>query len=90
ETLYTELPAAQIELVAGLFHELAYLKSSEEIEAIGRAGDLAVAALQAMVERAKPGLSEHKLTAAATGVILAAEGRPDFIRVGSTPGAAPA
>jgi Xaa-Pro aminopeptidase len=90
QTLYAELPNAQIELVSGLFHELAYLKSTEEIEAIARAGDLAVAALQAMVKRAKPGISEHKLTAAATGVILAAEGRPDFIRVGSTPGAAPA
>ena len=90
QTLYAELPEAQIELISGLFHELAYLKSDEELEAIGRAGDLAVAALQAMVEQAGPGLTEHELTAAATRVILAAEGRPDFIRVGSTPSTAPA
>lgn len=89
-TLHAELPEAQIELISGLFHELAHLKSDEEIEAIGRAGDLAVAALQAMVERAGSGLTEHQLTAAATRVILAAEGRPDFIRVGSTPSTDPA
>lgn len=90
QTLFSELPQAQIELISGLFHELAYLKSAEEIEAISRAGDLAVAALQAMVEQARPGISEHQLTAVATRVILAAEGRPDFIRVGSTPSTAPA
>ena len=90
QTLYAELPEAQIELVSGLFHELAHLKSDEEIEAIGRAGDLVVAALQAMVEQAGPGITEHQLTAAATRVILAAEGRPDFIRIGSTPSTEPA
>jgi len=89
EALYEGLPEAQIELVAGLFHQVAYLKSDEEIKAIAQAGELAVAALQAMIEQAGPGLSENKLTAAATRVILAAEGRPDFIRVGSTPSMAP-
>lgn len=90
QTLFEGLPEATIELISGLFHELAYLKSDEEIEAIGRAGALAVAALEAMVERAAPGISEHTLTGPATRVILAGGGRPDFIRVGSTPGAAPA
>ena len=90
QTLFAGLPEAKIELVSGLFHQLAYLKSDEEIEAIARAGALAVEALERMVEHAGPGISEHKLTAVATRVILAAGGRPDFIRVGATPGAAPA
>ena len=90
ETLYEGLPEAQIELISGLFHQIAYLKSDEEIEAIAQAGELAVAALQAMIEQARPGVSENKLTAVATRVILAAEGRPDFIRVGSTSSVAPA
>jgi Xaa-Pro aminopeptidase len=90
QVLFEELPDAQIELISGLFHELAYIKSQEEIEAIGRAGALAVAAMQAMVAQARPGMSEHQLTAVAMRVILAAEGRPAFIRIGSSPGADPA
>lgn len=90
QTLYAELPQAHLELISGLFHELVHIKSEEELEAIGRAADLAVAALRAMVERAGPGITEHQLTAAAARVILAAEGRPDFIRIGSTPSTAPA
>ena len=89
KTLYTQLPQARIELISGLFHELAYLKSAEEIEAMSRAGALVVAALQALVEQVKPGMTEHQITAPAARVILAAEGRPDFIRIGSTPSAAP-
>lgn len=90
QVLYEELPDARIELVSGLFHELAFTKSQEEVEAIGRAGALAVAALKGMVSQARPGMSEHQLSSAAMRVILAAEGRPASIRVGSTPGRQPA
>lgn len=87
--LQTGLPEAKIEFVPGLIHALACLKSDEEVQAIGRAGALAVAALRAMVERAVPGATEHTLVAAATKVILACGGRVDFISVGSTPGDSP-
>jgi len=88
--LKAALPGADIQLISGWFHELAFRKSDEEIEAISRAGKLAVAALDAMVASAKPGLTEHQLTAAATRMILSAEGRTDFVRVGSTRGKTPA
>ncbi len=89
QTLLSGLPDAKIEFVSGLFHRLAYLKSAEEIEARARAGALAVAAFRAIIERAKPGVAEHVLAAAATRVILAGGGRVDSISIGSTPGDAP-
>ncbi len=89
QTLLSGLPEAKVEFVSKLFHRLAYLKSAEEIEARARAGALAVAAFRALVERAKPGMTEHALAAAATRVILAAGGRVDSISIGSTPGDAP-
>jgi Xaa-Pro aminopeptidase len=87
--LQAGLPHAQFEFAAGLFHEAAYLKSEEEIEAIHQAGKLADAALHAMIARAQPGAKEYQLVAAATRTILAAGGQPDYIRVGSSPGGSP-
>lgn len=89
QILLSGLPDAKIEFVSGLFHPLAYLKSEEEVEARARAGALAVAAFQAIVDRAAPGVTEHALSAAATKVILAGGGRVDSIALGSTPGSAP-
>ncbi len=87
--LATALPEAQIDLVAGWFHEWARVKSDEEIEAYAAAGSLAVAAWEAMAAAARPGLTEHQLSGAAVQTILAAEGRPDFVRVAATPAARP-
>ncbi len=87
--LQTGLPEAKIEFMPGLIHELAFRKSDEEINAIGQAGALAVAAFRAVVARSLPGMTEHALVAAATRVVLAGGGRVDFISVGSTPGDSP-
>lgn len=89
QALQSGLPDAKLEFVSGLFHSLALLKSDEEIEARGRAGALAVAALQAVAARAAPGVTEHALVAAATQVILAHGGRVESIAIGSTRGNAP-
>lgn len=84
------LPQATFVRLPDLFHSLARRKSEEELVAYGTAGELAVRALEAVVARAAPGVREYELAAAATRVIFAAGGQPDFVRVGSTPGVAPA
>lgn len=85
ERLAGGLPGATIERVGDFFHELVHRKSPEEIECVRRAGQLMDDAFGAMVEAARPGVTEYQLAAAATNVVLEGGGQMDFTIIGSTP-----
>jgi Xaa-Pro aminopeptidase len=85
ETLRRELPGAELVLTHGLLHEVMLLKSTEEIAVLRRSGELCQRAMEALVERAAPGVTEYQLRAAATHAILDGGGELDFAIIGSTP-----
>ncbi len=85
EKLSELLPQATIELIPHFFHELMYLKSAEERLFVKKAGDLCVQALLAIRDRARPGVTEYELKAAAAKAILEDDGIIDFLIIGSTP-----
>jgi Xaa-Pro dipeptidase len=64
--------------------------SEEELRCVRKAGVLCERAMQAIVARAKPGVPECELRAAAGGAILDGGGDIDFLIIGSTPMADPA
>jgi Xaa-Pro aminopeptidase len=89
ETLRRELPDAEFVFTKGWMHELLSVHSSEELACIRKAGKLCEAALRALAERAKPGVTEYQLRAAAASAILEGGGDVDFTIIGSTPMANP-
>lgn len=82
--LRDQLPHATFVFLPKLLHELTYLKSDEEIEAMARAGELVIAAQEALVDTARPGVREYQLEAAATHAILNGGGRVHLMMIGST------
>lgn len=82
--LRRQLPDLELVFLPDLLHRLTMLKSPEELAAIFRAGELAIAALEAVVARARPGVTEYQLAAAATHAMLDGGGRPHLIMIGST------
>lgn len=89
ETLRRKLPDAEFVFTKGWMHELLSVHSSEELACIRKAGKLCEAALRALAERAKPGVTEYQLRAAAASAILEGGGDVDFTIIGSTPMANP-
>lgn len=89
-TLREGLPAATFEFVGNFFHEFLLRKSPEEMAYVIRAGELVAAALKAIVETARPGVTEYELKAAAAYAILEGGGELDFLIIGSSPMAGPA
>lgn len=89
-TLRMSLPQASFEFLGGFFHELIVAKSPEEQACVRKAGNLCVAALEAVMRRAAPGITEEELAAAANAAVLAGGGEVDFVILGATPMAAPA
>jgi Xaa-Pro dipeptidase len=87
--LQRELPEVEIVFAPDLLHELTYRKSDEEIDAMRKAGRLAVAAQDAVARAARPGVREHELAAAGTAAILAGGGRVHLMMIASTPMARP-
>jgi Xaa-Pro dipeptidase len=79
------LPDASFGFESGFMHELVYKKSSEELQCIRKAGKLCEAAMEALVDRCRPGVTEYQLKAAAAGAILEGGGDVDFTIIGSTP-----
>ena len=79
------LPNAAFSFEPGWMHELVYRKSAEELDCIRKAGHLCEAAMQALVVRCKPGMTEYQLKAAVAGAILEGGGDLDFAIIGSTP-----
>src|SRR5207253_4478688 len=71
-------------------HDLLVIHSEEELDCVRKAGQLCQRAMEAMVARAKPGVKEYELRAAAGAAILEGGGDIDFLIIGSTPMANPA
>lgn len=78
ETLKRLLPDADLRFVGEFFHEFWTIKSEEELDCVRRAGEIADAAMQAIVDRVAPGVTEYQLVAAATHATLDAGGQMDF------------
>src|SRR5207302_5498997 len=70
--------------------ELLSIHSAEELDCVRTAGKLCRDAMDAMVARARPGVKEYELRAAAGAAILEGGGDIDFLIIGSTPMANPA
>ncbi|HEX9926712.1 MAG TPA: Xaa-Pro peptidase family protein [Anaerolineae bacterium] len=90
QALREGLPEADLQFVGDFFHELWLHKSPEELECVRKAGEMADIAMQALVERAAPGVTEYQLAAAATGAVMDAGGQVNFLIIGSSPMSNPA
>ena len=84
-TLRRELPDAELVFTKGFLHDLLVIHSAEELDCVRKAGKLCQDAMKAMVARAKPGVKEYELRAAAGAAILDGGGDIDFLIIGSTP-----
>ena len=89
DMLRAALPDAELVLTHGIMHELLCIHSAEEIDCIRTAARLCDRAMEALVDRARPGTKEYQLRAAATHAILDGGGDVDFMIIGSTPMADP-
>jgi Xaa-Pro aminopeptidase len=89
-TLRSGLPDAELVFTKGFLHELLVIHSQEELDCIRKAGVLCQRAMEAMIARAKPGVKEYELRAAAAAAIMDGGGDIDFLIIGSTPMANPA
>jgi Xaa-Pro dipeptidase len=90
EVLKQSLPDAELVFTKGLMHELLSVHSAEELDCVRHAGRLCARAMEAIAERARPGVTEYQLRAAAGAAILEGNGDIDFLIIGSTPMADPA
>jgi Xaa-Pro dipeptidase len=90
DTLKSQLPHATFVFTHGWIHELLSIHSAEELDCVRKAGLLCQRAMEAMAARAKPGVTEYELRAAAGAAILEGGGDIDFLIIGSTPMADPA
>src|SRR5437764_15333542 len=90
EVLRTSLPDAEVVFTKGIMHELLSVHSEEELDCVRTAGRLCQDAMEAIVERAAPGVTEYQLRAAAGCAILEGGGDIDFLIIGSTSMADPA
>jgi Xaa-Pro aminopeptidase len=84
-TLRKELPDAELVFTKNFLHDLVVIHSKEELDCVRKAGVLCERAMEAMVERAKPGVKEYELKAAAASAIMDGGGDIDFLIIGSTP-----
>jgi Xaa-Pro aminopeptidase len=84
-TLRRELPDAELVFTKNFLHDLVVIHSAEELDCVRKAGVLCQNAMEAMVARAKPGVKEYELRAAAGAAILEGGGDIDFLIIGSTP-----
>src|SRR6201997_2070312 len=83
--LRENLPDAELVFTVGFLHELLSIHSAEELDCIRKAGVLCRNAMDAMVARARPGVKEYELRAAAGAAILDGGGDIDFLIIGSPP-----
>ncbi len=70
ETLKSQLPNATFVFTHGWIHELLSIHSAEELDCVREAGILCQRAMEAMAARAKPGVTEYELRAAAGAAIF--------------------
>jgi Xaa-Pro dipeptidase len=83
--LRRELPDAEFVFTEGFLHDLLVIHSQEELACVRKAGILCESAMRAMLARARPGVKEYELKAAAGAAILDGGGDIDFLIIGSTP-----
>jgi Xaa-Pro aminopeptidase len=83
--LRQSLPDAELVFTKGFLHELLVIHSEEELACARKAGVLCERAMEAIVARAKPGVLEYELRAAAGAAILDGGGDIDFLIIGTTP-----
>ena len=88
--LRKSLPDAELIFTKGFMHELVVIHSEEELRCVRKAGVLCERAMEAIIARAKPGVPEYELRAAAGAAILDGGGDIDFLIIGTTPMANPA
>ena len=79
-TLRAGLPDAELVFTKYFLHELVVIHSAEELDCVRKAGVLCEKAMEAMVARAKPGVKEYELRAAAGAAIMDGGGDIDFLR----------
>ena len=79
------LPDAELVFTKNLMHALLSVHSDEELECVRVAGRLCGKAMEAIVDRARPGVTEYQLKAAAAHTIMDGGGDVDFVILGSTP-----
>lgn len=84
-TLRSSLPDAELVFTKNFLHDLVVIHSAEELDCVRKAGILCQNAMEAMIARAKPGVMEYELRAAAGAAILDGGGDIDFLIIGSTP-----
>jgi Xaa-Pro dipeptidase len=84
-TLRNGLPEAEFIFTVGIMHELLSVHSSEELDAIRMSGKLCQIALEAVMERAAPGVTDQQLRAAIAGAVMDKGGELDFTILQSTP-----
>lgn len=82
--LREQLPDLEIVFCPELLHELTYRKGAEELAAMRRAGEMSMAAQDAVAEAARPGIREYELAAAGTAAILARGGQVFLMMIAST------
>jgi Xaa-Pro dipeptidase len=90
DTLRRRLPDAEPVFTVGFIHELLSVHSPEELDCVRVAGKLCENAMNAMLTRAEPGVTEYELRAAAGAAILEGGGDIDFLIIGTTSMANPA
>ena len=83
DTLRKRLPDAELVFTVGFIHELLSVHSAEELDCVRVAGKLCENAMNALVARAKPGVTEYELRAAAGAAILEGGGDIDFLIIGT-------
>jgi Xaa-Pro aminopeptidase len=84
-TLRAGLPDAEFIFTVGIMHELLSVHSAEELDAIRMSGKLCQVALEAVMERARPGVTDQQLRAAIAGAVMDKGGELDFTILQSTP-----
>ena len=84
-TLRNGLPEAEFIFTVGIMHELLSVHSPEELDAIRMSGKLCQIALEAVMERAAPGVTDQQLRAAIAGAVMDKGGELDFTILQSTP-----
>jgi Xaa-Pro aminopeptidase len=84
-TLRSGLPDAEFVFTVGIMHELLSVHSAEELDAIRRSGKLCQIALEAVMERARPGVTDAQLRGAIAGAVMDQGGELDFTILQSTP-----
>ena len=88
--LRESLPDAELVFTVDFLHELLSVHSAEELDCIRKAGKLCQDAIEALVARARPGVKDCELRAAAGAAILEGGGDIDFLIIASSSMANPA